>query len=51
MGQGDILSAEAMDAHYGDRDQEYLDSVGAALNVRVNELADVLHRFWLNEVP
>ena len=50
MGQGDLMSAEEMDAHYGNRDQEYLDSVGAALNIGVNELADVLHRFWLNEV-
>ena len=50
MGQGDLLSAEDMEAHYNNKDQEYLDSVGAALNVGVNELADVLHRFWLNEV-
>ena len=39
-----------MDAHYDTKDQEYLDSVRAALNIGVNELADVLHRFWLNEV-
>ncbi len=49
-GRGDILPAAAMDAHWSNKDQEYMDSVGAALNMAVNELADVLHRFWLNEV-
>ena len=39
-----------MELHYDNKDQEYLDSVGAALNIGVNKLADVLHRFWLNEV-
>ena len=50
QGPGDILSAEDLEAHYGNKGQEYLDRVGAALNIRVNELAEVLHRFWLNEV-
>ncbi len=49
-GDGDIMSAEAMDASYSNKDQAYLDNVGESLNVGVNELADVLHRFWLNEV-
>lgn len=49
-GDGDILSAVAMDASYSNKDQAYLDSVGESLNIGVNELADVLHRFWLNEV-
>ncbi len=47
---GAILSAEAMDAGYSNKNQAYLDSVGESLNTGVNELADVLHRFWLNEV-
>jgi hypothetical protein len=50
QGQGALLSAEEMDAHWSNKDQAYIDSVGEALNVVVNELADVLHRFWLNEV-
>ena len=33
-----------------ERPQRYVDSVGESLNLVVNELADVLHRFWLNEV-
>ena len=52
QGIGDILSAAQMDAHYGNRDQQYLDSVGAVLNLVVNELADVLHKFAVeNPVP
>jgi hypothetical protein len=43
-------AATAMDAHWSNKDQEYLDSVGNALNVGVNELADVLHTFFLNVV-
>jgi hypothetical protein len=48
-GQGDILSAEEMDDLYSQRTQEWRDSIGASLNLGVNELADVLHRFYLNE--
>ena len=33
-----------------EKPQRYLDSIGESLNLVVNELADVLHRFWLNEV-
>ena len=41
-----------MDRKYAaqERDQEFIDSTGGALNLAVNELADVLHRFFLNEV-
>ena len=50
-GEGPILPATTMDAKYrNDRDQAFLDSTGGALNLAVNELADVLHRFFLNEV-
>ncbi len=50
-GAGAILLATKMDAKYkNDRDQAFLDSTGNALNLAVNELADVLHRFFLNEV-
>ena len=49
-GQGRILTAEEMDALYSEKPQRYLDSIGESLNLVVNELADVLHRFWLNEV-
>lgn len=49
-GQGDILPAEEMDDLYETRPQRFVDSIGASLNLAVNELADVLHRFWLNEV-
>ena len=51
-GKGDILWAMRMEALYPDKNdsQEYKDSVGEALNLGVNELADVLHRFYLNEV-
>lgn len=51
FGRGDILPAPTMDAKYrNERDQAFLDSAGAALNVGVNELADVLHTFFLNVV-
>jgi hypothetical protein len=48
-GQGEILSARRMDPMYDDKkdNQEYLDSVGHSLNYGINELADVLHTFWL----
>ncbi len=49
-GDGAILSAEAMIASHSNKNQAYLDSVRESLNTGVNELADVLHRFWLNEV-
>ncbi len=50
-GDGAILPATTMDAKYkNDRDQAFPDSIGNALNLTVNELADVLHRFFLNEV-
>jgi hypothetical protein len=37
-------------ARFNDKDDAYLDSVGASLNLAVNELADVLHTFFLNVV-
>ena len=50
-GDGAFLPATTMDAKYrDDRDQAFIDSTGNALNLAVNELADVLHRFFLNEV-
>lgn len=51
-GEGEILTATEMDRKYAaqERDEEFIASVGASLNLAVNELADVLHRFWLNEV-
>jgi hypothetical protein len=45
-GKGQILSAKDMDARWSNKDQVYLDSVGHALNLAVNELADVLHKFF-----
>jgi hypothetical protein len=44
-GQAAIMSAEDMDESYSDKDQDYIDSVGGALNLAVNEIADVLTRF------
>jgi hypothetical protein len=49
-GQGNILTAEGMDALYPEKTAEWYDSIGASLNLAVNELASVLHRFYLNEV-
>jgi hypothetical protein len=49
-GQGDILAAEEMNALFTDKTQEWLDSLGASLNLAANEIAGVLHRFYLNEV-
>lgn len=49
-GRGDILSAQEMDSLYSAKPQEYLESIGASLNLAVNELADVLHTFVLNVV-
>lgn len=51
-GKGNILSGRRMDALYTEKknNQEYKDSVGASLNMGVNELADVLHRFYVGVV-
>ena len=50
-GWGTILPAEEMDDGYDNgRPQPWVDSIGESLNLGVNELADVLHRFFLNEV-
>jgi hypothetical protein len=46
-GNGDIKSAEWMETHYHDRNQEYWDSVRASLNLGVNTLADVLHTLYV----
>ena len=51
-GKGKILWAMKMEELYDERNsnQEYKDSVGHSLNLGVNELADVLHTFFLNVV-
>ncbi|UCG85759.1 MAG: zinc dependent phospholipase C family protein [Gemmatimonadota bacterium] len=49
-GQGDILAAEQMNPLFADKTQPWLDSLGASLNFAANEIAGVLHRFYLNEV-
>jgi hypothetical protein len=49
-GKGKILPATEMLARFNDKDDVYLDSVGTSLNLAVNELADVLHTFFLNVV-
>lgn len=50
-GQGAILSARVMDLMQNQRtDPAFLASVGASLNIGVNELADVLHSFYKNVV-
>ena len=50
-GSNTILTAQAMDAGYDHgRPQEWIDSVGESLKLCVNELADVLHRFFVIEV-
>jgi hypothetical protein len=50
-GQGVILSAREMEDLQDHRDDpQFLASVGASLNLAVNELADVLHTFYLNVV-
>jgi Zinc dependent phospholipase C len=46
-GEGAILPAVQMDRRFTNKDQAYLDSIGHALNLGVNELADVLHTFYL----
>jgi hypothetical protein len=50
LGQGDILPAQTMDGLFATRPPQFMTSVGASLNVGVNELADVLHTFFLNVV-
>ena len=50
-GQGTILSAREMEDLQDQRgDPQFLASVGASLNLGVNELADVLHTFYVNVV-
>lgn len=45
-----ILTAAEMDSLYPTRPSEFVESVGQSLNLGVNELADVLHTFFLNVV-
>ena len=49
-GQGSILPATQMDMLVPTKPPAFMTSVGASLNVGVNELADVLHTFFLNVV-
>ncbi len=51
-GRGSIMSFEEMDATYVNKtgNDDYLASIGHALNLASNELADVLHTFFLNVV-
>ncbi len=51
-GDGDIIPATDMDALYpgNPKPPALFTSTGAALNLAVNELADVLHTFFLNVV-
>jgi hypothetical protein len=49
-GRGMILPAAAVDQLYPSRPQTFIDSTGHSLNLAVNELADVLHTFFLNVV-
>lgn len=51
-GKGDIKPPARMDWLFENNrgSKEHLDSIGASLNLGVNELADVLHRFYLSEV-
>jgi zinc dependent phospholipase C len=51
-GDGMVLSAVEMDSLYSQKNthQGYKDSIGHSLNYGVNELADVLHTFYLNIV-
>ena len=43
QGQGSILPAKKMDMLFSTKPPAFMTSVGASLNVGVNELADVLH--------
>lgn len=47
---GDVSPAPQMDSLYKTKPPEFMTSVGASLNLGVNELADVLHTFFLNVV-
>ena len=51
-GRDEIQTFAFMDANYASRNSDpvYLASTGSALNMAVNELADVLHTFFLNVV-
>lgn len=51
-GKGKILPAVEMDRLYPEKKEEgpYWESIGHSLNLGVNELADVLHTFFLNVV-
>ena len=51
-GRDEIQTFAFMDANYASRNSDpvYLASAGNALNIAVNELADVLHTFFLNIV-
>lgn len=51
-GEGKILSAKDMDLKFlrEKETQAYMDSVGHSLNLGINELADVLHQFYSEEV-
>ena len=53
VGRGDILPAPKMDLLFAPESPEFLtpeflNSVGESLNLAVNELADVLHTFFVN---
>lgn len=49
-GRGKILSAERREALFSTKGEAYMDSVGEALNLGVNDLVDVLHTFFLDVV-
>ena len=49
-GKGDILPAAKMDSLWSTKPDEFINSTGESLNLAVNELADVLHTFYLNVV-
>ncbi len=49
-GKGKILWATKMDQLCCSASPAFLDSIGHSLNLGVNELADVLHTFYVNEV-
>ena len=46
----DIVPAPRMDALFSTKPQEFIDSVRGSLNLGVNEVADVLHTFFINVV-
>lgn len=49
-GDEDILPATQMDGLFNTKPPQFVTSAGASLNLGVNELADVLHTFFLNVV-